>query len=50
MHAKKHFILISIWVKVDTNEHQTIEEWIIKTLGLNKNNVEFMDHPKNGDN
>ena len=50
MHAKKHFILISLWIKdVDQDEHDTIQEWIVKSLGLNRASVEFLLHPREGE-
>ena len=50
MHAKKHFILISLWIKdIDQDEHDVIQEWIVKSLGLNRASVEFLLHPREGE-
>lgn len=49
MHVKKNFILFSIWIKeVNNADHEVIQNWIIKVLGLNKNTVEFLLHPREG--
>jgi hypothetical protein len=50
MHVKKNFILFSIWIKeVSQEEQERIQAWIVKSLGLNKSLVEFLNHPREGD-